>query len=79
MLDDPRPRLGLLAIRPLPDRTGLIIAGEADLTVKDMLRAAEADATRPGERRFPEGTPDHRHQPWTHGQQPAGQSASPAE
>lgn len=42
MLHDPRPRLGLLAIRPLPDQTGLIIAGEADLTVKDMLRAALA-------------------------------------
>jgi hypothetical protein len=39
MFDDPRSRLGVLAIRPLPDRTGLIIAGEADLTVKDMLRA----------------------------------------
>ena len=42
MLDDPRPRLGLLVIRPLPDRSGLIIAGEADLTVKHMLRAALA-------------------------------------
>jgi anti-anti-sigma regulatory factor len=42
MFDDPRPRPGILAIRPLPDRTGLTIVGEADLTVKDMLRAALA-------------------------------------
>jgi hypothetical protein len=42
MFDDPRPRLGILTIRPLPDCTGLVIAGEADLTVKDMLCAALA-------------------------------------
>jgi hypothetical protein len=42
MLDDSRSRPGVFTVRPLPDRTGLILAGEADLTVKDILRAALA-------------------------------------
>ena len=42
LLHDPGPRPGILTIRPLPDRTGLIIAGEADLTVQDKLHAALA-------------------------------------
>jgi hypothetical protein len=42
MLDNPRQRPGVFTIRPLPDRTGLIVTGEADLTVKDALRAALA-------------------------------------
>jgi anti-anti-sigma regulatory factor len=42
MLDDPRQRPGVFTVRPWPDRTGLIVAGEADLTVKDALRAALA-------------------------------------
>ena len=42
MLDTPRQCPGVLTVRPLPDRTGLIVAGEADLTVKDVLRAALA-------------------------------------
>jgi STAS domain/Hemerythrin HHE cation binding domain len=42
MLNDPGLRPAVLAIRPLPDRTGLILAGEADLTVQDALHAALA-------------------------------------
>ena len=42
MLDNPRQCPGVFTVRPLPDRTGLIVAGEADLTVKDVLRAALA-------------------------------------
>ena len=37
-----RPRPGTFIIRPLPDRTGLILAGEADLTTQDTLHAALA-------------------------------------
>ena len=39
---DSGPRPGALTISPLPDRTGLVIAGEADLTVKDLLHEALA-------------------------------------
>lgn len=42
LLDDPGPRPGILTIGALPGRTGLIIAGEADLTVQDQLHAALA-------------------------------------
>jgi STAS domain len=42
MVDDSRSRPGVFTVRPLPERTGLIIAGEADLTVKDTLCAALA-------------------------------------
>lgn len=37
-----QPRLSMLTIHPLPDRSGLVLAGEADLTVKETLRAALA-------------------------------------
>src|SRR5437762_2228757 len=42
MHDRPRPRPVGLTICPLPGCTGLILDGEADLTVKDTLRAALA-------------------------------------
>ena len=42
MHDRPRRRPGVFTVRLLPDRTGLIVTGEADLTVKDALRAALA-------------------------------------
>jgi STAS domain len=42
LLHDSGPRPGALTISPLPDRTGLVISGEADLTVKDMLHEALA-------------------------------------
>jgi anti-anti-sigma regulatory factor len=42
MLDDSRSRPAVFTVRSLPDRTGLIVAGEADLTVQDTLRAALA-------------------------------------
>ena len=33
---------GMLSIRPLPGRAGLMLAGEADITTQDALRAALA-------------------------------------
>ena len=42
MCDRCHPRPGTLTIRPLQDRTGLILAGEADLTARDTLHAALA-------------------------------------
>jgi hypothetical protein len=42
MCDRRQPLPGTLTIRPLPSRRGLILAGEADLTATDTLRAALA-------------------------------------
>jgi hypothetical protein len=42
MCDRRQPPPGTLTIRPLPGRRGLILAGEADLTARDTLRAALA-------------------------------------
>ena len=42
MCDRRQPRPGTLTIRPLPGCRGLILAGEADLTARDTLRAALA-------------------------------------
>jgi hypothetical protein len=42
MRDRRQPRPGTLTIRPLQDRAGLILAGEADLTARDTLHAALA-------------------------------------
>jgi anti-anti-sigma regulatory factor len=38
----PPPGAGPLAIRPLRGRAGLVLAGEADITTRDALRAALA-------------------------------------
>jgi hypothetical protein len=46
------PRFSMLTICPLPDHSGLVLAGEADLTVKDMLRAALAALPGAGEIRL---------------------------
>ena len=38
----PSPGMGTLTIRPLQGRAGLMLAGEADITTRDALRAALA-------------------------------------
>ena len=48
MCDRCQPPPGTLTIRPLPDRRGLILAGEADLTARDTLRAALATLSAGG-------------------------------